>query len=100
MDNKNEINPHTWLLALAVGVFGSYALSTWQFNEVQSALGILALVDKKGLEDVTALRQEVASQREMIESLKAAAATSGAKAPAAQAAEAAPGAPAKVKTHR
>jgi hypothetical protein len=103
MENKSEINPYTWLLALAVGVLGSYAVSAWQYNEVQSAIGILALVDKKGLEDINALRQELASQRELIDSLKAASTTSGAKAPSAPAtaSEAAPAAAAaKAKPHR
>lgn len=107
MDDKPVMSPYVWILALAIATLGSFIFSAWQYNEMQSAIGILALVDKKGADDIGMLQQELASQRATIESLKMAA--SGAKAAPAQAMEAAPAAvpaaapaaaSAKAKPHR
>jgi hypothetical protein len=71
MDDKTEVSPYVWILALAVGVVATAAIGIWEFSQVQGALGILALGDKQGLEEITSVRQELASQREALEALKA-----------------------------
>jgi hypothetical protein len=105
MDDKNQVSPHYWLLALAIAVLATVVTSAWEFSQLESGLGILAIADQKRLEEITTLRQDLASQRETIEALKAqvtgATHAPAAAAPAAAAPEsAAAGHAAKGKPHR
>lgn len=76
MDNQPVISIRNWILAIAIGVVATAAFGLWQFNDVKGALGILALADQKLAAERASLRQEIASQREAIEALKASAAKS------------------------
>lgn len=76
MDNQPDISIRTWVLALAIGVVATAAIGVWEFNNIQGGLGILALADKQLEGERAALRQELASQRETIEALKASVAKS------------------------
>jgi hypothetical protein len=101
MDNQPEISAHHWILALAIGVIVSLLVSGWNFSEIQSGMGILAIADHKLNGDVDALRQEVAGQRAEIASLKASLAE--AKVPHAAAVDSTPAAEShgpKPKPHR
>lgn len=71
MENKNEISAHHWLLALAIAILATVVISAWEFKQLESGLGILAIADQKRLEELTTLRQDIAGQRETIEALKA-----------------------------
>jgi hypothetical protein len=92
MDGRNEISAHHWIWALAIFVIAALLGVVWEFSNVTQAIGSVAVVDRKLTDDIAALRQEVASQRETIEALKASAAKSVSATPASVPVEAvAPG---------
>jgi hypothetical protein len=71
MDGRNEISAHHWVWALAIFVTAALIGVVWEFSNITQSIGATAVIDQKLAEDVAALRQEVTSQRETIEALKA-----------------------------
>jgi hypothetical protein len=96
MDNNHDVSAHHWILALTIFVGFGFAAVAWELSELSSGLGILVIANHKLGGDVTALRQELAGQRETIEAMKASASKSNLSTPVPAAGDVAP----KAKPHR
>jgi hypothetical protein len=96
MDGDHDVSAHHWILALAIFTAVSLLGVAWEFANLRGGLGLLALSSQKLTNEVSSLRQELASQREAIDALKVSSSKSSAPAPANAPADITP----RAKPHR
>lgn len=87
MDGTPDLPSRTWAWALAIFTAFGFAFIGWHVSNLYGGVGALGLVDQQLVGEVTALRQEVATQRETIEALKASTSKSNSVTPASMPSE-------------